>query len=175
VLGPFGCPQGLLRRDPGESISIDLICGWQNRGFDRVNVDIEITATSRYKSQHNLHDARKIELTQPIFVKAAPTENHAMKTSSLVSLICCLTINGINSCYQPAVARSLPQPKHIAEALTSARQSADETDKFVVVRESEKYGYGDVEDSEITETKFDNTYKFFNGLAAIKIDGKHDR
>jgi hypothetical protein len=98
-----------------------------------------------------------------------------MKTSSLVSLICCLTVNGINSCYQPAAARSLSQPKHIAETLTSARQSADETEKFLVVREGEKYVYGDIEDSEITEAKLDNSYNFFDGLATAKIDGKHDR
>ncbi len=95
-----------------------------------------------------------------------------MKTNSLVSLICCLTVNGINSCYQPAVARSLPQPSHIAEVLTSTRQSASETHKVVIVQEGEKYSYGDAEGYEITEAKFDNTYKFLDGLAAVKIDGK---
>ena len=96
-----------------------------------------------------------------------------MKPSSLVSLFCCLTINGINSFHQPAAAGSLPQPTHIAEALASARQSStDEADKFVVVRAGENYGYADDRSHEVIEAKFDNAYEFFDGLAGINIDSK---
>jgi hypothetical protein len=113
-----------------------------------------------------------MELIQPIFAKAAPTETYIMKASSLVSLICCLTINGLNSLHQPAVARELPQPTHIAEALTSAKQSGDATDKYVVFQEGDKYGYTDNEDYEVIAAKFDNADEFFDGLAGVRIDRK---
>jgi hypothetical protein len=133
---------------------------------------IEITPTGECKSQRHLNAAWRIELIQRIFATAAPTETHIMKASSLVSLICCLTINGVNSLYQPAAARELPQPTHIAEAVTSAKQKADETEKYVLFREGTKYGYADDEDYEVIAAQFDNAYEFFDGLAGVKIGSK---
>lgn len=95
-----------------------------------------------------------------------------MKASSLVSLICCLTINGVNSLHQPAVARDLPQPTHIAEALSSANQSGDATDKYEVFQEGDKYGYADDEDYEVIAAKFDRAYEFFDGLTGVRMDSK---
>ena len=77
-----------------------------------------------------------------------------MKASSLVSLICCMTINGVNSLYQPAVARELPQLSHIAEALTSTTPSADAADKYEVFQVGDKYGYADTEDNAAIAAKF---------------------
>jgi hypothetical protein len=91
-----------------------------------------------------------MELIRSILAKAAPTETYIMKASSLVSLICCMTINGVNSLYHPAVARELPQPSHIAEALTSAKPSTDTADKYELFQVGDKYGYADDRDDEVT-------------------------
>jgi hypothetical protein len=135
-----------------------------------VKRSIDITLNSECKSQRNLHDVRIIELFNQIFAKAAPTEIHIMKASSLVSLICCLTINGVNSLYHPAAARELPQPTHIAEALASAKQSGDATDKYVVFQEGEKYGYADNEDYEVIAATFDEVASFNDNTAWVRVD-----
>jgi hypothetical protein len=61
-----------------------------------------------------------------------------------------MTINGANSLYHPAVARELPQPSHIAEALTSTKSSADAADKYELFQVGDKYSYADDRNSEVT-------------------------
>jgi hypothetical protein len=57
-----------------------------------------------------------------------------MKTSSVVALICFVTMSGFNAVGQPAMADRLPQSGHIAEALSSATSDRDESDKLVVAK-----------------------------------------
>ena len=134
--------------------------------------NIEITANSECKSQHHLNAVWTIVLIRSSFANSAPTETYIMKASSLVSLICCMTINGVNSLYQPAVARELPQLSHIAEALTSTTPSADAADKYEVFQVGDKYGYADTEDDKAIAVRFDNADEIFDDLAGIRIDRK---
>jgi hypothetical protein len=94
-----------------------------------------------------------------------------MKTSSIISLICSLTINGFNTFYQPAAAQQLPPAWHVAEALSSAK-AANEDDKLVAVQVGGKYGNQDAECRMAIAPRFDNVYEFFDGLAAVSIAGK---
>ncbi len=59
---------------------------------------------------------------------------------------------------------------HIAEALTSVKSTANETDKSVVVQEGDKYGYAEDEDYAAIAAKFDLANDFFDGLASVSID-----
>jgi WG containing repeat len=94
-----------------------------------------------------------------------------MKTSSVISLICSLTINGFNTFYQPAAAQQLPPAWHVAEALSPA-ESANEDDKLIAVQVGGKYGYQDATGRMAISPRFDNVYEFFDGLAAVSIGGK---
>jgi hypothetical protein len=82
-----------------------------------------------------------------------------MKTSSIISLICSLTINGFNTFYQPAAAQQLPPSWHVAEALSPA-EAANEDDKLVAVQVSGKYGYQDAEGRMAILPRFDNEPSF---------------
>jgi hypothetical protein len=75
-----------------------------------------------------------------------------MKTSSIISLICSLTINGFNTFYQPAAAQQVLPSWHVAEALSPA-EAVSEDDKLVAVQVGGKH-------------------EFFDGLAAASIGGK---
>jgi WG containing repeat len=95
-----------------------------------------------------------------------------MKTSSFVALICSLAINGFNTFHQPAVAEGLPQSWHVAEALAGESVSASKSDDLVVVQVGEKYGYKEADGKLTIAASFDNAYEFFDGFAAVKLDGR---
>jgi hypothetical protein len=91
---------------------------------------------------------------------------------SFVALICSLAINSFNAIHQPAVAGNLPQHWHIAEALDGENLSASKTENLVVTQVGEKYGYKDNNGNLAIAPRFDNAYEFFDGLAAVRVDGK---
>lgn len=95
-----------------------------------------------------------------------------MKTRSFISLICSLTINGINSLNQPALAQSLPPTLHVFETLASASNNHSEIDNFGVVQKAEKYGYGDADRNEANQALFDNADESFDNLAVGRINHK---
>ena len=94
-------------------------------------------------------------------------------TRSFISLICSVIINGFNTFHQPAAAEQLPQSWHIAEAISTATTTSN-TDDFVATLVGEKYGYKDASGRMLIEPRFDDVYEFFDGLAAVEINGKWD-
>jgi WG containing repeat len=95
-----------------------------------------------------------------------------MKTSSFCALIFSLAINGFNTFDRPAVAEGLPHSWHVAEALAGESLSESKRDNLVVAQVGAKYGYKEADGKLKIEARFDNAYEFFEGLAAVRIDGK---
>ena len=89
-----------------------------------------------------------------------------MKTRTLISLICSLTINSFYTLNQPAAAEQLPSTP-TANALKTASPDADDTNNLAAILVGKKYGYKDSAGKMAIAPRFDAAYEFFDGIHGV--------
>lgn len=94
-----------------------------------------------------------------------------MKTSSFVTLVCSLALNGFNTFNQPALAEQLPKSLYAVER-SIVDPSPDATTTLIAIQVGEKFGCVDTKGRMAIAAHFDDVYEFFDGLAAVQIDDK---
>lgn|GEM_PF-6627728 len=94
------------------------------------------------------------------------------KPSPFICLICSAIVNGSNTFHQSAATEELVPSWHITQAISTATLDPNNIDNFVTILVSGKYRYKDTNGWMVIEPHFDNIYDFFDGLAAIEINGK---